>query len=126
MKAKKKYFKMLVIAAIFMLCIGCGKKSVDKQLVGKWQLEGGDDTVYVEFVFYEDGSYKRAKIHYGDEDVQVSGDYKVVSDEDIELTSTATGLGQDDFHIAGIHKFTLDGDTFTLQGGGGAGTYYRK
>lgn len=114
-----------VILCTLFLCTGCGEKSIDKQLVGNWRLEGGREDRFTEIVFYKDGSYKHANNYDGDEELNVSGDYKVVSDDEIELTSSTSGLGSDMFHIAGIHGFSLEGDTLTIKGGGGQGTYYK-
>lgn len=119
--------KMIAMAVcISFLGTGCGEKSLDKQLVGTWVLEGETANTSVEFVFYEDGSYKRSKTRYGETSLQVSGDYKVVSEEEIELTSDSSGLGSDMGHIAGIHGFELEEDVLTIKGGGGKGVYRKS
>ncbi len=59
----------------------------------------------------------------------INGDYKCVSENELELTTNQSGLGVDIAQrIAGINEFTLDGDTleFPSMGLGYAiDTYHR-
>lgn len=114
----KKIFIIMMVTAIMLVCAGCGmNKTPESKLIGTWIGEGTSE----ELVFYKDGSYKSQMGAF-----QVSGDYKLVSDEEIELTSNAQGLGADMEHVAGIHGFSLEGDTLIIKGGGAAGTYHKS
>lgn len=115
----KKMIRIMMVICVILICAGCGSNSsVEKKLVGTWYYDENDA---VELVFYEDGSYR-----HGNGAVQVNGDYKLVSENEIELTSNASGLGADSWHVAGIHEFSLDGDVLTIKGGGAAGTYHKE
>lgn len=114
----KKLRNVIMMMCVLVLLAGCGSgSSTEKQLVGTWY---DDENDAIELVFYKDGSYR-----HGNANVQVNGDYKLVSEDEIELTSNASGLGADMWHVAGIHGFSLDGDTLTIKSGGGAGSYHK-
>lgn len=117
---KKRIIGGVILALILLFGVKAliPENSVEKQLVGTWIYEDNDK---VELVFYKDGTYR-----HGNDAVQVNGDYKVLSDTEIELTSNQSGLGQDMWHVAGVRKFDLDGDTLILDGGGATGTYHRS
>lgn len=96
---------------------GCGKNSVESKLVGTWKLE---DSTTIELVFYEDGTWR-----HGNGTIQVSGDYNLLSDHEIELINNGTAY-DDSWHIAGIHEFTLDGNKLAFEKLGAApGTYIK-
>ncbi|MDC7289644.1 hypothetical protein NXH76_17725 [Blautia schinkii] len=114
----EKTVRIMIMVCVLTMCVGCSfGSSTEKKLVGTWY---DDENDAIELVFYEDGSYR-----HGNSAVQVNGDYKLVSENEIELTSNASGLGADMWHVAGIHEFSLDGDTLTIKSGGGAGTYHK-
>ena len=113
----KKLWEMIILVGILLMCVGCGAgSSPEKELVGTWEGEQSGEKL----VFYEDGSYK-AEIGA----FQTSGDYKLVSEDEIELTSNAYGLGADMEHVAGIHGFSLEEDKLTIKGGGADGIYHK-
>lgn len=115
----KKLIKVVILTGILLMCAGCSSSSsTESKLVGTWIY---DDNDAVELVFYKDGSYR-----HGNSSVQVNGDYKLVSEDEIELTSNESGLGADMWNVAGIHEFSLEEDTLTIEGGGASGTYHKS
>lgn len=103
----------VVIFLCILLCAGCSN-SAEKNLVGTWSDHSGR-----EFVFYEDGTYLYGKGYAG----EVNGDYKLLSDTEIEFTSNSQGLGADPWNVAGVQEFELNGDTLIIKTGGVADTY---
>jgi len=124
MKVMKKAIIFMVSIVFLILCIGCGSESnsdsLEKKLVGSWNDEDGTEMM----VFYKDGAYRHGRVTGAN---VVNGDYKVLSENELELTTNQSGLGQDMLHIAGIHKFELDGDElhFSSRGALEDVTYYR-
>lgn len=117
-----KIDKIVLVISVAILCCGlftaCGSKKGEDALVGTWYYDENDA---VELVFYKDGSYR-----HGNKSVQVAGDYKLVSENEIELTSNESGLGADMWHVAGIHKFSLEDGTLIIESGGAAGEYHKS
>lgn len=118
----KKAIRIIFLVSLMAMCLGgagCGTGSAtESKLVGTWYAEESDA---IELVFYKDGTYR-----HGNASEQVNGDYKIVSENEIEFTSNQQGLGADMWHVAGIHEFIFEDDTLTILSGGARGTYYRK
>lgn len=110
----KKKMKATIIFCILIvfICTGCGAKS-NKNLVGRWNDAEGKEMM----VFYKDGTYQFGKGTMG----EVTGDYKTVSDNEVELTSNNSGLGNDMWHITGIHEFEIDGEELSIYSMGSCG-----
>ena len=115
----KKYKK---ISILVLLCIGmlsgCGKKKPEDALVGKWE---SVDRKGESFIFNDDGTYMYTALNGND----ATGTYKI-TDNEMQLTSDASGLGADLNKVSGLHEFTLDGDTLSFPYLGYASIEYTK
>lgn len=114
-KLKIRYMMFLLICC--SLFTACGSKGKDA-LVGKWEAVEHEGTV---LIFNDDGTYMYTTTNGNN----ASGSYKVINDE-IQMTSDASGLGADLDKVSGLHKFVLEGNTLSFDELGLTYTEYIK
>lgn len=114
--------KIVFMVSVLMLCLGlltaCAGKKGESALVGKWEAVDHEGEI---LNFNDDGTYMYTTPNGNN----ASGSYKV-SDNEIQMTSDASGLGADLNKVSGLHEFTLDGNELSFSGLGFASTEYMK
>lgn len=117
---KSRITKCIVImwCLVCVLLTACGSKKNENALVGKWSAVRNEEEI---LIFNDDGTY----MYDTPNGNNASGSYKV-SDNEIQMTSDASGLGADMNHVSGVHEFTLDGESLLFSEFGAAAKEYTK
>lgn len=117
-----KIDKIVLAVSVVILCCGlltaCGSKKGEDVLVGKWEAIDHEGEI---LNFNDDGTYMYTTVNGNN----ASGSYKV-SENEIQMTSDASGLGADLNKVSGLHDFTLDGSKLCFSELGFASTEYMK
>lgn len=111
-------FLSIFILVCYCMLTACGSKKGEDALVGKWEAVEHAGTV---LIFNEDGTYMYTTTNGNN----ASGSYKV-TDNEIQMTSDASGLGADLDKVSGLHEFTLEGNTLSFSKLGLTYTEYIK
>lgn len=117
MSRKKVVISIFVVVCICMLS-ACGNRKSGDKLVGKWEAVDHAGEI---LNFNDDGTYMYTTVNGNN----ASGSYKI-SDNEIQMTSDASGLGADLNKVSGLHEYTFDGDTLIFSELGFAATEYSK
>lgn len=118
---KTKMKRVLFVMFMLIACVSftaCGGKKNENALVGKWSAVRNEDEI---LIYNDDGTY----IYDTPNGNNASGSYKV-SDNEIQMTSDASGLGADMNHVSGVHEFKLDGESLLFSELGAAAKEYTK
>lgn len=112
------FLLMMIMLISSSLLTGCGSGEAKTGLVGKWEAVDHEGEV---LNFNNDGTYMYTTTNGNN----ASGSYKV-SDNEIQMTSDASGLGADLNKVSGLHEFTLEGNELSFSELGFASTEYSK
>lgn len=114
--------KIILMVSMVMLFCGlftaCGGKKGENALVGKWEAVDHEGEI---LNFNDDNTYMYTTVNGNN----ASGSYKV-TDNEIQMTSDASGLGADLNKVSGLHEFTLEGNKLSFTKLGFASTEYMK
>lgn len=118
MKVKKILSMVIMLVLCCSLFTACGSKKEKDAIVGKWEAIDHEGEI---LNFNSDGTYMYTTPNGNN----ASGSYKV-SDNEIQMTSDASGLGADLNKVSGLHEFTLEGSALSFSDLGFASTEYTK
>ena len=118
MKANRLFLTMVMFVLCCVLFTSCGSKKAEDALVGKWEAVDHEGEI---LYFNDDGTYMYTTVNGNN----ASGSYKVV-DNEIQMSSDASGLGADLNKVSGLHKFTLDENKLLFDELGFASIEYNK
>lgn len=107
-----KIYKVVLLISVAILCCGlltaCGKTKGKSEIVGTWNAVEGNS----KFIFNEDGTW------IFDASCPANGTWTITEGKnEIQMPSQA-GLGQDMWHVGGVHEFSIEGNRLSLDGVG--------
>lgn len=108
-----KINKIILLVSAMILCCGlltaCGKSKGKSEIVGTWNdVDGGS-----KFIFNEDGTW------IFDASCPANGTWTITEGKTNEIQMPSqSGLGQDMWHVGGVHEFSIEGNRLNLYGVG--------
>lgn len=104
-----KKWSICVVVLVLCLLAACGKNTGKSAIVGTWKETDGSS----KFIFNADGTW------IFDASCPANGTWEITEgkENEIQMPSQA-GLGQDMWHVGGVHEFSIDGKILTLNGVG--------
>lgn len=105
--------KNVWMVSVLLLCLGllaaCGSKKGEEALVGTWNNVDGPDR----FIFNEDGTWVY------DASCPANGMWTITEGKTNEIQMPSqSGLGQDMWHVGGVHEYSIEGNILKLDGVG--------
>lgn len=113
MKQSKHKTRLAVIMLMMLLAVcvlsACGANTGEAAIVGSWK-ETGSHTNKESIIFNKDGTW-----NYRD----ANGTWVLTEGKTNEIQMPSqSGLGRDTWHVGGVHEYSIEGNTLTLDGVG--------
>lgn len=106
-----KYKRYIVCMLFLVMCMfsACGKDSGGSDIVGTWNSTENSS----KFIFNSDGTWMF------DASCPAQGVWEITEGKENEIQMPSqSGLGQDMWHVGGVHEFSIEGNILTLDGVG--------
>lgn len=112
---KRKIIALCAMVISSCLFAACGKSEGSSEIIGTW-VDTEADTI--KFIFNSDGTWQYVS------SAPAHGTWKLTEGKENEIQMPSeSGLGQDMWHVGGVHEFSINGNILTLDS---VGEYERE
>ena len=113
---KRKTIALFAMVMMSCLFAACGKSNASPDIVGTWVDVENEN---IKFIFNSDETWQ-----YVSNGGPAHGTWQLTEGKDNEIQMPSeSGLGQDMWHVGGVHEYSIEGDILTLDG---VGEYERE